>query len=112
MIDFKRINSRASYFDSQCSKQHYLIAACDKLGSLLCIFSVKIFISFYMGKVTNWINEFAAWLEVKNGGDVEYRCKLCAERGTTLVWKEWCVCIGITKKERFKEHSTYKHTSP
>ena len=61
-----------------------------------------------MGKVSNWVSEFAAWLEVRKiGGTVEYRCKLCAERGTNLIWKDWRVCTGNTKKERFKEHTTY-----
>lgn len=34
-----------------------------------------------------------------------------AERGTTLIWKNWRVCTGDTKKERLKKHTTYKHTS-
>ena len=42
--------------------------------------------------------------------NVEYRCKLCADKGTTLIWKDWRVCTGNTKKERFKEHTTYKDT--
>ena len=58
-----------------------------------------------MGKVTNWVSEFTAWLEVRKiCGTVEYRCKLCAERGTTLICKGWRVCIGNTKEIQRTHH--------
>ena len=63
-----------------------------------------------MGKVTNWVKEFAAWMEVRKiCGTVEYRCKLCAERGTTLIWKDWRVCTGNTVRVAYSEPAYYEH---
>ena len=44
----------------------------------------------------HWVNEFASLEEQR----VVYRCKLCAGRGTSLIWKNWRVCIENPMNER------------